>query len=476
MKNGYEANIGIEVHVQLKTKTKIFCSSPNCISESPNINICPVCAGYPGVLPVLNEEVVNYAIMLGLATNCTINQENEFARKHYFYPDLPKNYQISQSDKPICLNGYIPIRLEDGTEKNIKLIRIHMEEDAGKNFHVARSNESFVDLNRTGTPLLEVVSHPDIASSEEAKLYLKALYNLVVYLDICTGNMEEGAFRADTNVSVKKIGATQLGTRCELKNINSFKFISDAVEYEIDRQIDLIESGQKVSQETRSWDTKEHKTFTLRSKEESADYRYFPDPDLPILKIDQTKIDSIKNRLPELPEAKFKRLCEQYNLKPYESEILVNDKELGEYYEKAAKISSSKNLINWILREIINLSKEQNIKFLELKITPEKLAKLVNLIDEGVINNKIGQEVFIQIDQTGKDPEIIVKESGLEQIGSTEELEKLVLEVIKSNPKQLEEYKSGKDKLFGFFVGKVMEKSKGKGNPQIVTELLKKYL
>ena len=333
----YVANIGIEVHVQLTTKSKIFCSCANIPGQNANQNICDVCTGQPGSLPVLNKRVVDFAVLAGLATHCTINKRSSFARKHYFYPDLPKNYQITQSDDPICSNGYIPISLEDGTIKKIRLIRIHMEEDAGKSIHAGITNESLIDFNRTGTPLLEIVSHPDISSSYEAREYLKALHSIVTYLEICTGNMEEGAFRADTNISVRKKENEKLGTKIELKNINSFKYISDAIEYEIARQIESLEQGERLRQETRLWDSKEKKTFVMRSKEEAADYRYFHDPDLPILDVNDAWIATMKEQLPELPHEKFERLIKEKNLSAYEAAILIEDRMLADYFQEATK-------------------------------------------------------------------------------------------------------------------------------------------
>jgi aspartyl-tRNA(Asn)/glutamyl-tRNA(Gln) amidotransferase subunit B len=470
----YELNIGIEVHAQLKTNTKIFCTCANQAGQSPNSNICQVCTAQPGSLPVLNKKVVEYAIRAGLATNCTITPESKFARKHYFYPDLPKDYQITQSDQPICINGSVSIRLEDGSVKKIRLIRIHMEEDAGKNIH-ASEKESFVDLNRAGTPLLEIVSEPDISSTYEAKAYLKTLRSIVQYLDICSGNMEEGAFRADTNISVRKKGASKLGIRCELKNINSFKFIGDAIEYEIERQIELLESGKQVRQETRLWDTKNKKSIIMRGKEEAADYRYFPDPDLPLLQTSQETIAAVKTTMPELPFEKFDRLVRQ-GLTPYEAEILVDDLELANYYEKAAKINPSKHIVNWILRDIMGYLKDQKITLAEFKVTPEKLAQLIALVDKSVINNRAAQEVFLIVAQTGQDPEAVVKEKGLEQVGSVEELEKIIKEMLAVYQSQVADYKAGNQKLFGFFVGQAMQKTKGKGDPKVIQELLKKHL
>lgn len=472
----YEVNIGMEVHAQLSTKTKIFCTCANVIVQEPNLNICQICTGQPGVLPVLNEEVVHYAIKAGLATHSQIAYISKFDRKHYFYPDLPKNYQITQNDQPICANGYVQIRLEDGTTKKINLIRIHIEEDAGKNIHSTTSNESFVDLNRAGTPLLEIVSTPTISSSYETRQYLKELRLIVQYLGICSGNMEEGAFRADTNISVRKKGETKLGTKCELKNINSFKFISDAIEYEIERQINLLESGQRVMQETRLWDTHERKTVLMRSKEEAADYRYFADPDLPCLKIERERIESVHANLPELPAEKFDKFVKQKGLTPYEAEILVNDIDLAQFYEKASQLTQSKQLINWILRDFMALLKDKKIAISQSKITPEKLGQLIDLLDKSVINNRAAQEVFAIMADTGQDPKIIVKERGLEQIGSSEELEKIIKEIVDQNPAQVSEYKSGREKVFGFFVGQAMQKTKGKGDPKLINDLLRKYL
>lgn len=472
----YEVNIGIEVHVQLITKSKIFCSCANEVTKEPNKNICPICTGYPGALPVLNKNVVDYAILAGLATNCSIVPSSSFARKHYFYPDLPKNYQITQSDEPICINGYVPIRLENDTVKKIQLIRIHMEEDAGKNIHASMRNESFVDLNRTGTPLLEIVSHPDIASAYEAKAYLKALRSIVQYLDICSGNMEDGAFRADTNISVKKKGEKKLGTKCELKNINSFKFIGDAIDYEIERQINTLENGGTIYQETRLWDTKNKKTIVMRRKEEAADYRYFQDPDLPLITVSEEWISQMKDYMPELPHEKFDRFCREKGLTPYEAEIVVNDLALAHYFEEATAYTSSKQLINWILRDVLGYLKEQKIDLIEFKVTPQKLAQIIDLLETGIINNHAAQEVFSIVAQTGDDPAHIVQERGLKQIGSAEELEGIVTEILKNNSQQVAAYKGGNYRLLGFFIGQAMQKTRGKANPKLLEELFKKNL
>lgn len=470
----YEVVIGIEVHVQLATRTKIFCACANQVGNSPNSSICPICAGYPGVLPVLNEKVVEYGIMAGLATHCTIATRSEFDRKHYFYPDLPKGYQITQQRLPICTDGYVPIRLEDGTVKKVRLARIHIEEDAGKSIH-AGTHETFVDLNRAGTPLLEIVTLPDIASAAQAKAYLKMLRAIVQYLGICSGNMEEGAFRADTNISVRKKGGP-LGTKVELKNINSFKFIGDAIEFETERQIELIEAGEKVRQETRLWDTKNHKTIVMRSKEEAADYRYFQEPDLSIIELTQERIEFVKKHLPRLPFEQFDFLCSQYGLTPYESEIIVEDVALAAYTQEALALYPHKTLVNWILRDFIEFLKNEKIAVADCLITPKHLAALVQLLDSNAVNNHGAKQIFVAMAQSGKMPQELIKEMGLEQIGSVDELATLVDTIIANNNAEVERYKNGEQKLFGFFVGEAMKLSKGKGNPKLFTELLKKKL
>lgn len=471
----YEVIIGMEIHVQLTTKTKIFCGCANQIVKEPNSNICVICTGQPGTLPVFNKHVLENAILLGLATHSTITQDGSFARKHYFYPDLPKNYQITQDNTPICTGGYIPIKLEDGTEKKITLTRIHMEEDAGKNIH-AGQGESFVDLNRAGTPLLEVVTEPVISSAYETREYLKGLRATVQYLGICTGNMEDGAFRGDTNISVRKKGATKLGTKVELKNINSFKFISDAIEYEIERQIDALERGEKILQETRLWDSKNKRTVVMRSKEEAADYRYFQDPDLPLIQVADQQIEAIRAHLPELPWQKFNRLCTQDGLSEYEAEILIEDINLADYFDKARAFSRSTSLINWILRDVMGYLKEHKITLAEFNVTPEKLAQIIELVENNTINGSAAKEVFAEVALSGAQPNDIVEAKGLKQLGSSDELETIIKEIVAAFPGEVAEYKSGKDRLFGFFVGTAMKKTQGRGNPKVIQELLKKYL
>lgn len=476
----YEATIGIEIHVQLTTQSKMFCSSPNQAGKDPNSNICIVCAGYPGSLPVVNAQAIDYAILAGLATNCSIAPVSIFDRKHYFYPDLPKDYQITQQFHPICLNGFVKIRLEDGGEKTIRLSRIHMEEDAGKNLHSDMSNESFVDLNRAGTPLLEIVSEPDISSADEAKAYLKTVRSIVQYLGICSGNMEEGAFRADTNVSVRKKGAKEYGTRVELKNINSFKFIGDAIEYELARHIDTIEDGGSIIQETRLWDNKNRVSMPMRSKEEAADYRFFADPDLPIIEISEDRVEAMRAQMPELPQEKFERFTTQIGLSPYEADILIEEKELADYFDATFKIAQSKQIVNWILRDLLGHLKEENITLSECKVTPEKLAGIVSLVETGKINNHAAKEVFAEVAASGNEPLDIVKNKGLEQIGSSDELESIVKEIIAAHPNNVTQYQEAsedkKPRMLGFFMGQAMKKTQGKANPKIVQDLFKKHL
>jgi len=472
----YLLTIGIEVHVQLKTNSKIFCSCPNQFGQEPNTNICQVCAGHPGVLPVLNKKVVDCGIMAGLATNSVIAKECDFARKHYMYPDLPKNYQITQADRPICTKGFIPIECADGSEKKVRLVRIHMEEDAGKNIH-GTGGKSWVDLNRAGTPLLEIVSEPDMESTVEAKSYVTRLHSLIRYLGISDANMDEGSFRADINISLRKKEQKEYGTKVELKNINSFKFIGNAIEFEIQRQVGMLEAGEKIKQETRLWDSKQQKTIFMRSKEEAQDYRYFTEPDLPFIQIDDAWIERIKKLVPELPHDKYKRFQQEYGLSAYESEILIEEPIIADFFEEAARTSKlPKQVSNWILRDLLAYLKENKLEVNQTKITPQGVAELVLCLDKGVINSKVAQEIFIDMLQTGKTADSIIKEKGLEQIGSSEELEKIVLKIIADNPDNVAKYKAGYERLFTFFVGQAMKETKGKGNPTILQELIKKHL
>lgn len=472
----YEANIGMEVHLQLKTKSKIFCSCPNQFGVQPNKNVCPVCAGYPGVLPVLNRRVVDSAITMGIATQSKITKVSEFARKHYMYPDLPKNFQITQDNKPICTEGFLPIDLPDGTEKQVRLVRIHMEEDAGKNIHKKGGN-SLVDLNRAGTPLLEIVSYPDMGNAYEAKAYLTGLRALVQYLNLSDANLEEGSFRADVNISVRPKGAAELGTKVELKNINSFKFISQAINYEIERQINAIEAGETIRQETRSWNEKKHKTVFMRTKEGSQDYRYFPEPDLPVIITDDEWIERLRKELPELPHQKYHRFQKEYDLTHDEATTLVNFPGLAGFFEATVNICKHPKMVsNWILRNLLAYLNEHKLDLDECKIRPETLAELIIEIDKEIITNKTAQDVFLEMAHTGKYPSIIVQEKGLKQINSAEELEPLIIEIVKNNPMQVEDYKAGNERLFTFFIGQAMKATQGKGNPKIIKELLDTHL
>ncbi len=472
----YEVTIGIEIHTQLKTESKMFCCCPNKFGDPPNTNICPICTGHPGTLPVVNRKAVEYGILAGLATKCKITAVGHFDRKHYFYPDLPKNFQITQDQKPICREGYVTIDLPDGSEKKIRIFRIHMEEDAGKNIH-ATKDESYVDLNRAGTPLLEMVTYPDLSSAEETRAYLMRMRAIVQYLGISDANMEEGSFRADTNISVKRKDVEQLGTRVELKNINSFKFITQAVNYEIQRQIELIEDGGTVRQETRLWDTKNHKTVAMRSKETAQDYRYFIEPDIPSIIINEAQIEKLKKRIPELPQAKAKRFQEEYELSSYEAGILVSTPELAAFYEATTKLSKKpKQVSNWMLRNLLGYLKEYKISLKDSRVTPDMFAELIMVVDKGIINIKLAQDVFIDMMQTLKYPSIIIHDKDLKQIDSREDLEKVVREVLAQNPKMVEKYKAGKQQFFMFFVGQAMKATKGKGNPTAIQELLKELL
>jgi aspartyl-tRNA(Asn)/glutamyl-tRNA(Gln) amidotransferase subunit B len=472
----YEATIGVEVHVQLKTASKIFCACPNQFGAQPNTQICAVCTGAPGTLPVLNRRVVEYAIMAGVATKCRINKTSEFARKHYFYPDLPKNYQITQGDKPLCESGSVVITLGDSTEKTIRINRIHMEEDAGKNIH-ANSLESMVDCNRAGTPLIEIVTEPDMSSSEEVRTYLMTLHSIVQYLGISDGNMEEGSFRADVNISVKLKTDKELGTRTELKNINSFKFIGQATEYEIERQIKIKQSGGMVQQETRLWDTAEHKTFCMRGKGDSHDYRYFVDPDLPLLIVDDNWVQRVSSGVPELPYDKIKRFKDEYNLTHYEASLLCGSRELADFFEEAVEKASQPKLVsNWILRDLLGYLKENKMTLRESSITPAMLAELVEEVSKGVINSSTAQEVFLEMAGTGKYPSIIIEEKNLRQIGSEDELLAVVSSVIDKHQDVVETYKGGNQRVFGFLVGQAMKLTQGKGSPQVIQRLLKKVL
>ena len=472
---GWEAVIGLEVHCQLLTRSKIFSAAPTQYGAAPNTQVNEVDLGLPGVLPVLNRRAVEYAVRTGLALNCTINQTSRFARKNYFYPDLPKGYQISQHELPICGPGHLDIELEDGTNKRVGITRIHMEEDAGKSSHAANAPFSLVDLNRAGVPLVEIVSEPDLRTPEEVVAYLKELHTIVRYIAVCDGNMEEGSFRCDANVSVRRAGQNELGTRCELKNINSFKFIKDAVTYEIRRQIDVIEDGGRVVQQTRLYNPDKGITFAMRSKEESHDYRYFPDPDLPPLVVDDAWLAEIRESLPELPAARRSRYQSQYELSAYDSGVLCAERSVAEYFESAVGVhpTNPKGIANWIINEVLREWSDLEQPF---GVTGAQLAQLVRLVDEDVISGKIAKQVFVDVLETGRDPETVVAEKGLRQITDTSAIEPIIDRLIAENPDNVAEFKAGKTKVVGWFVGQVMRETKGQANPQIVNELLQKKL
>jgi aspartyl-tRNA(Asn)/glutamyl-tRNA(Gln) amidotransferase subunit B len=475
----YQVVIGLEVHTQLTTNTKIFCGCSTRFGATPNSQTCPVCLGFPGALPVLNRKVVDFAIRAGLATNCSIAPRSIFARKNYFYPDLPKGYQISQFDLPICLDGHLDIDV-DGERKRIGITRIHMEEDAGKLVHAdlpGVGDDSCVDLNRACTPLLEVVSEPDMRSPDEAIAYLKKLHQIVVYLGICDGNLEEGSFRCDANVSLMPVGSTTFGTRAELKNINSFRFIKQAIEYEMERQAEILDEGGRIIQETRLFDPNTGTTRSMRGKEEAHDYRYFPDPDLVPIIIDEAWISKVRASLPELPEAKRTRFAAEFGLPEYDAEVLAASRELAGYFEATvALFPQAKTVSNWVMGEVTRALNEDGKGIADSPVSPAQLADLLKLIEQGTISGKIAKTVFDEMYKTGKEPAAIVAEKGLVQVSDTGAIEAIIDEVLQKEAGQLAEYRSGKDKLFGFFVGQVMRASKGKANPALVNELLLKKL
>ncbi|OQY20425.1 MAG: aspartyl/glutamyl-tRNA amidotransferase subunit B [Desulfobacteraceae bacterium 4572_35.1] len=478
MRKHYEVVIGLEVHVQLTTNTKIFCGCSVQFGNTPNSQTCPVCLGLPGALPVLNKQVVENAIKAGLATNCQIAPRSIFARKNYFYPDLPKGYQISQFELPICEHGHLEVETEGRGKQTIGITRIHMEEDAGKLLH---SDDpavgSRVDLNRACTPLLEVVSEPDMRSSDEAIAYLKKLHQIVMYLGICDGNLEEGSFRCDANVSVRPWGQKEFGTRAELKNINSFRFIKEGIEYEIDRQIELIEDGGEVVQETRLYNSNTGVTRSMRGKEEAHDYRYFPDPDLVPLVIADEWVKRVGDALPELPEAKKIRFIAEYKLSEHDAEMLIAEKALADYFDECAKLhKDSKACANWVMGDVQRRRNEDGITVAQIPVTPVMLAAMLKRIDDKTISGKIAKTVFDEMWSSGKDADTIIDEKGLKQVTDTGAIEKMVDDVIAANPGQAQEFSEGKDKLLGFFVGQVMKASKGKANPGMVNELLCKKL
>ena len=472
----FEPVIGLEVHAQLKTETKIFCGCSTKFGAPPNTHTCPVCLGMPGVLPVLNKKVVEYTLRMAMATRCEILDESRFARKNYFYPDLPKGYQISQYELPIAQHGFVEIEV-NGNHQRIGITRIHMEEDAGKLGHDPDRPVSMIDFNRTGVPLIEIVSEPDIRSPEAAGAYLRQLRSIVRYLGICDGNLEEGSFRCDANVSIRPKNENAFGTRTELKNLNSFKHVEKALQYEINRQREIILDGGAVAQETRLWDPDKNVTTSMRSKEEAHDYRYFPDPDLLPLVVDKDWMEAIRKSLPELPDEKKKRFIAQYGLPSYDAGILTSDRELAQYFENCLEgFNQPKPVSNWIMGSLLGLLNAAGKSIDQSPISAADLARLLKLVDDGTISGKIAKAVFDEMAKSGKPPRQIVEEKGLVQISDSKAIEDIIAKVLAASPAEVEAYRNGKTKLMGFFVGQVMKESRGKANPAMVNEILRKKL
>jgi len=477
----YEAVIGLEVHAQMLTETKIFCGCSTKFGAEPNTQTCPVCIGMPGVLPVLNKKALEFAIKTGISLNCSISRYSRFARKNYFYPDLPKGYQISQYELPICENGYIEIII-DGITKKIGITRIHMEEDAGKNIHEGTGDYSFVDLNRAGVPLMEIVSEPDIRTPQEAVEYLKKLRTILRYLDVCDGNMEQGSLRCDANISIRKKGQKELGVKVELKNMNSFKFVEKALDYEIKRQIRVLEEGGNIIQETRLWDSTLGITESMRSKEEAHDYRYFPEPDLVPIVIDDKWIDEIRESLPELPDKKRERFVSSYGISENDANFLTSEKSIANWFEEAVMLGGKPKIVaNWIKGDLMKLLNADDKSFEDCKLKPSHLVEMLKFIENGTISGKIAKVVFeemYRISEVSQEitAEKIIRDKGLLQISDEVEIEKIIDEILSKSKKEVDRYKAGEDKLLGYFVGQVMKATKGKANPQIVNELLKKKL
>jgi aspartyl-tRNA(Asn)/glutamyl-tRNA(Gln) amidotransferase subunit B len=472
----YESVIGVEVHAQLQTQTKLFCGCATSFGLPPNTQVCPVCLGLPGSLPVLNQRAVEMAVRTGLALNCDMAFANQFSRKNYFYPDLPKGYQISQYDLPICGQGWLEISVK-GKSKRVRIRRAHLEEDAGKNVHDEGAEGSHVDLNRAGTPLLEIVTEPDLHSSEEVDAYLKTLRELLVYLDVCDGNMEQGSFRCEPNVSLRPSGQDALGTKVELKNINSFRFAKDALEYEISRQAELLREGGAVQQETRLWDVNKGQTAVMRSKEAAHDYRYFPDPDLLPVTIDSEWMEELRHTIPELPSSRLRRFVQDYQLSEYDAGILTDSKGLADYFEACVKcFPHPKTVSNWVTGELLRELNTSDISAEDSPVRPERLADLLQLVDSGTVSLKVARELFPELYVTGMTPEQLVKEKGLVQVSDEGQLTVLIKEVLAQHPTQVEQYLGGKEAVLGFLVGQVMKASQGTANPGKVNKLLKHSL
>jgi aspartyl-tRNA(Asn)/glutamyl-tRNA(Gln) amidotransferase subunit B len=472
----YEVVIGVEVHAQLRTKSKMFCGCSTAFGRSPNSQTCPVCLGLPGSLPVINKAAVEMAVRAGLALNCTIGPQNRFARKNYFYPDLPKGYQISQYEAPVCEHGWIEIAVS-GTTKRVRIRRAHLEEDAGKNLHGASSGRSLVDLNRAGTPLLEIVTEPDMRSADEAVAYLKNLRDILMYLEVCDGNMEEGSFRCEPNLSLRPAGQQELGVKVELKNINSFKFVKDAIEYEIKRQTKVLTEGGSVKQETRLWNLDRGETAVMRSKEEAHDYRYFPDPDLVPLKLEREWVDAFRADLPELPAARTRRFLEEYGLPDYDAGVLTAARDVAEYFEASVKLfPQPKTVSNWVMGELTRELNNTGTVIGASPVSPERLATLLRMVEQGTVSLKVARDIFPEMYRTGKAPEQIVQEKGLTQMSDDGALSQIIDEVLAGHPAQVAQFKQGKQQVLGFLVGQVMKGSGGKANPSKVNELLKQRL
>ncbi len=470
-RNDYEVVIGLEVHAELSTKTKIFCSCPTSFGAAPNTHTCPICMAMPGTLPVLNEKVVEYAVKAGLATNCEISKDSKNDRKNYFYPDLPKAYQISQFDKPLCNHGYVEIEDDEGNKKKVRLLRIHIEEDAGKLNHDEFAGGSLVDLNRAGVPLIEMVSEPDLRSSGEAERYLRKLKSILEYIEVSDCKMQEGSLRADVNVSVHKPGEP-LGTRTEMKNMNSFRSIVRGIEYEIERQIDVIEDGGVVEQETLRWDDVSGKTFPMRDKEDAQDYRYFPDPDLVAIKLSNEYIENIKKTLPELPESRKERYLTKYGLSEKDANIITSSKYLSDLFEQASKICNNPKAVNnWIISDISRILNETEMEPIQIPFDSKQLAKLVILIDKGTISSSIAKKVLVEMFEHPRDPEDIIDEKGWVQISDENAIKEVVLKILENNPQSIADYKAGKQKALGFLVGQAMKETRGKANPQMLNKM-----
>lgn len=473
---GYETVIGLEVHAELSTNTKIFCNCSTEFGAPPNTHTCPVCLGHPGVLPVLNKQVVEYAIRAALALNCEINMLTKFDRKNYFYPDSPKAYQISQFDKPIGINGWIEIEV-NGVKKKIRINRIHMEEDAGKSTHSEFGDGTLVDFNRVGVPLVEIVTEADMSSPEEAKAYLEKLKAIIQYTAVSDCKMEEGSLRCDANISLRPEGQKELGTKTELKNMNSFRGVQRGLEYEEKRQAKVLDAGGEITQETLRWNEEQGVTVSMRGKEEAHDYRYFPDPDLVDIIIEQEWIDRIKSELPELPEQRKARYIESYDLSEYDADIIISSKALADFFEEILKhTKDAKSVVNWIIGDLQAYLNANNIEMEDCKVTSKALGEMINLIEKGTISGKIAKKVFAAMLETGKDPEAIVKEQGLVQISDEGEIAKIVEQVLINNPKSVEDVKSGKQQAIGFLVGQVMKETRGKANPQLVNKIIKEKI